>query len=183
MCDEDIIELYFRREEAAIARTREEYGRLIQSVAYNILRNAEEAEECENDVYLRAWDSIPPTRPERLCAYLCTISRRTALNRYKYNNAAKRGEALSTEELGDTIRSSLSAEDGLSESELSALLNRFLEKQDKTTRIIFMRRFWMSETVSETSAALHVSESMVKSRVSRTLKKLREFLSENGYDV
>lgn len=183
MCDEDIIELYFRRDETAIAKTREEYGRLIQSVAFNILRNPEEAEECENDVYLRAWESIPPTRPERLAAYLCTISRRTALNRYKYNNAAKRGEALSTEELGDTIRSSFGAEDGLSENELSALLNRFLEKQDKITRVIFMRRFWMSETIAETAGTLHVSESMVKSRVSRTLKKLREFLLENGYDV
>lgn len=183
MCDEEIIELYFQRSEAAISKTREQYGRLIQSVSYNILRNAEEAEECENDVYLRAWDSIPPTRPEHLSAYLCTISRRVSLNRYKYNNAAKRGEALPIDELGDTIRSGMSAEDRFTESELTALLNSFLEEQDANSRVIFMRRFWMNESNPEIAKHLHVSESMVKSRISRTLKKLRAYLEENGYSI
>lgn len=183
MCDEEIIELYFKRDETALAKTREQYGRLIQSVSYSILKNSEEAEECENDVYLRAWDSIPPTRPEHLAAYLCTISRRVSLNRYKYNNAAKRGEALPIDELGDTVRSGLSAEDSLSENELSALLNKFLEAQDSNTRVIFMRRFWLSESNTEIAKHLHASESMVKSRISRTLKKLRAFLEDEGYNV
>lgn len=183
MCDEEIIELYFSRDEAAIAKTREQYGRLIHSVSYGILRSAEDAEECENDVYLKAWDSIPPTRPEHLAAYLCTISRRVSLNRYKYNNAAKRGEALPIDELGDTIRSGLSAEDKLTENELTALLNQFLEKQDQSTRVIFMRRFWLNEANPEIAKRLHVSESMVKSRISRTLKKLRKFLEDEGYNV
>ncbi len=183
MSDDEIIEMYFARNETALAETREQYGRLIRSVSYSILKNAEEAEECENDVYLRAWESIPPTRPEHLAAYLCTISRRVSLNRYKYNNAAKRGEALPIDDLGDTIRGGFSAEDMLSENELSALLNKFLEAQDVNTRVIFMRRFWMNESNQEIAKRLRVTESMVKSRVSRTLKKLRAFLENEGYEV
>ena len=183
MSDDEIIELYFARNEAALAHTAEQYGRLIQSIAYGILKNIEEAEECENDVLLRAWESIPPTRPEHLAAYLCTISRRVSLNRYKYNNAAKRGEALPIDELGETIRGSFCAEDLLSENELSDLLNRFLEAQDANSRVIFMRRFWANESNKDIAKRLNVSESMVKSRISRTLKKLRSFLESAGYDV
>lgn len=184
MCDEDIIALFFERSEKALEEVRAQYGRLIQSVSYSILHSTEDAEECENDVYLRAWESIPPTKPEHLSAYLCVIARRTAINRYKYNHAAKRGEdALPLEELSECIRGGMSAEDRLSEKELSALLNDFLEGQDVNTRVIFMRRFWLGENISQISARLNVSDSMVKSRISRTLKKLRGFLESHGYSV
>lgn len=184
MCDEDIIALFFERSEKALSEVRAQYGRLIQSVLYSILHSQEDAEECENDVYLHAWESIPPTKPEHLSAYLCVIARRTAINRYKYYHAAKRAEdALPLEELGECIRGGMSAEDRLNEKELSALLNDFLESQDKNTRVIFMRRFWLGESIQQISARLNASESMVKSRISRTLKKLRGFLESHGYSV
>ncbi len=183
MYDEDILTLFFQRDEKALSETRTRYGRLILSVADGILRNREESEECENEVYLRAWNSIPPARPQHLSAYLCKIARGVALDRWDYNHAAKRGEALPIEELEEFLRCGESAEDRLSESELTALLNSFLKAQDYNTRVIFLRRFWFSDSIAEIAKRLHVSQSMVKTRISRTLKKLREFLRENGYEV
>lgn len=181
--DEEIIEKLFSRDESAVSEIRTTYGRLINSVAYGILRSREDAEECENEVYMRAWSGIPPARPNSLSAYLCKIARSAALDRYRHEHAAKRGETLPIEELENCIRSDSSAEDRHSERELTALLNRFLKAQDYNTRVIFLRRFWFSDSISEIAKRLHVSESMVKSRISRTLKKLREFLANEGYGL
>lgn len=179
--DEEIIELLFSRDESAVSKIKALYGRLIYSVAYGVLRSAEDAEECENEVYMRAWSGIPPANPRSLSAYLCKIARCTALDKYRRGHCAKRGEALPIEDLENCIRSDSSAEDRYSEQELTALLNRFLKSQDYNTRVIFLRRFWFSDSISEISKRLHVSESMVKSRISRTLKKLREYLKSQGY--
>lgn len=181
--DAEILELYRKRDEKAISRTKERYGRLINSVAANILKSAQDAEECENEVYLRAWNSIPPASPQRLAAYLCRIARGVALDRYDYNHAAKRGEALPLEELEDYLGVRSDAEDRLSEKELTGLLNSFLKAQDYNTRVIFLRRYWFSDSVSDIARRLHVSQSMVKSRVSRTLKKLKQYLIDMGYDL
>lgn len=181
--DEEIVEMLFGRDEAAVAEIKAQYGRLIYGVAYGILRSAEDAEECENEVYMRAWTGIPPTRPRSLSAYLCKIARGAALDRYRHDHAAKRGEALPIEELENCISSGATAEDRHSERELTALLNRFLKAQDYNTRVIFLRRYWFSDSVSDIAKRLHASESMVKSRLSRTLKKLREYLASEGYNT
>lgn len=184
MTDEEITELFFERNEEGITAARKSYGRLLRSVAYGVLRSEQDAEECENEALLRAWNNIPPARPERLCAYLCRIARRLALDRYDYTRAAKRsGETLPIDELSEIIGSGTDAADRLSERELTRLLNEFLKKQDYNTRVIFMRRYWFGETSAEIAKRLHASESMVKSRISRTLKKLREYLRKEGYDI
>ena len=184
MNDEQITELLFSRDESGIAALRESYGRLLKSVAYGILRSEQDAEECENETLLRAWNSIPPARPQRLAAYLCRIARRLALDRYDYNNAAKRsGAALPIDELAECVGGSSGAEDLLTENELTRLLNEFLRAQDYNTRVIFMRRYWFGDSTKDIAKRLHASESMVKSRISRTLKRLREHLRKEGYDI
>lgn len=183
MNDEDLLTMYFERDEKALSETRARYGRLIRSVAFGILRSSEDAEECENDVYLRAWNSIPPARPNHLSAYLCKISRGVAIDRWNYLHAAKRGEALPLEELEEALKGTENAEDRFSENRLTELLNSFLKAQDYTTRVIFLRRFWFCDSIADTAKLLHVSQSMVKTRISRTLKKLREYLRENGCDI
>ncbi len=184
MNDEQITELLFARDESGIAALRESYGRLLKSVAYGVLRSEQDAEECESETLLRAWNSIPPARPQRLAAYLCRIARRLALDRYDYNRAAKRsGEVLPIDELAEYIGGSSDAEDLLTENELTRLMNEFLRGQDYNTRVIFMRRFWFGDTTKEIAKRLHASESMVKSRISRTLKRLREYLRKEGYDI
>ena len=182
--DEEIIDMLNRRDERGISAMRESYGRLLKSLAYGILRNEQDAEECESEALLRAWNSIPPEQPELLCAYLCRITRRLALDRYDYNHAAKRsGETLPVDELAEMIGGSSDAADRLGEKELTRLLNEFLSKQDRITRVIFMRRYWFGDTIAQTAGMLRASESMVKSRISRTLKRLREFLRKEGYDL
>ncbi|MGN0649240.1 MAG: RNA polymerase sigma factor [Oscillospiraceae bacterium] len=181
MKDDEIISQFRARDENAIEHTRQKYGRLIRSVAMGILRSAEDSEECENEVYLRAWNSIPPTIPLYLSAYLCKISRSVAIDRYNYNHAAKRGEALSIDELSEYLSSGMSAEDKLTESELTRLLNSFLKSQDYNTRVIFLRRYWFADSIKEIAQRLHISEGTVKVRLSRTNKKLRDYLNKNGY--
>lgn len=184
MTDNEIVSLFESRDESGLTAAREQYGNLLRSVARGILRSEQDAEECESEALLRAWNSIPPAKPERLCAYLCRIARRLALDRLDYNSAQKRSaETLPIDELAEYIGGSSDAADRLSERELSGLLNGFLRAQDKTTRVIFMRRYWFGDTTAEIAKLLHASESMVKSRISRTLKKLREYLRKEGYDL
>lgn len=184
MTDNQIVSLFESRDESGLTAAREQYGNLLRSVARGILRSEQDAEECESEALLRAWNSIPPAKPERLCAYLCRIARRLALDRLDYNSAQKRSaETLPIDELAECIGGSSDAADRLSERELSGLLNGFLRAQDKTTRVIFMRRYWFGDTTAEIAKLLHASESMVKSRIFRTLKKLREYLRKEGYDL
>lgn len=183
MTDHEIVKLYLERNESAISETKSAYGRLLQSIAFNILQNKQDAEECENETCLKAWNSIPPNKPQRLSAYLCKIARRLALDRYDYNTAAKRGSTLPLEELEECLAASGCAEDRLTENTLAELLNGFLSRSDYNTRVIFMRRFWFGESISDIAKNLHASESMIKSRISRTLKKLREYLKKEGYNL
>ncbi len=183
MTDKEIVGLYLSRDENAISETKASYGRLLQSIAYNILHNTQDAEECENETCLKAWNSIPPNKPQRLCAYLCKIARRLALDRYDYNTAAKRRGSIPLDELEECISSVYSAEDRLAATALGELLNKFLDSRDYNTRVIFMRRFWFGENISEIAQHLHATESMVKSRISRTLKQLKIFLEKEGYNI
>ena len=180
MTDEEILDLYFSRSEAAISETRRNYGRLIRSTACGILRNNESAEECENDTYLRAWNSIPPARPQKLRAYLCKIARSAAFDRYDRAHAQKRGSACPLEELEEFIGVG-GAEDRLAERELTEHINAFLGGLEKKSRIIFLRRYWFWDEIPEISERLDMSGSAVKTRLSRTLKKLRKYLADNGY--
>ncbi len=183
MTDENIVQLYLSRDETAIEETKTAYGRLLQSVAYNILHSKEDAEECENETYIRTWNSIPPNKPQRLCAYICKIARRLALDRYDYNTAAKRGTPLPIEELSDVLAAAGCAEDRLTETEFTELVNGFLGKSDRDTRVIFIKRFWFGYSIAEIAQQLNASESKIKTRISRTLKKLREHLKKEGYDI
>ncbi len=183
MTDSEIVQLYINRDERAVHETKLAYRRLLYGIAYNILHNKEDAEECENDTCVKAWNSIPPNRPQRLCAYLCRIVRRLALDRYDYNNAAKRGTALPLEELEDFFASCGCAEDRLDEHALAELLNSFLRECDRDSRVIFLRRYWFGDSISDIAKQLHCTESRIKSRLSRTNKRLREFLRAEGYSV
>ncbi len=181
MTDEEILDLYFSRSEAAISETQRLYGRLIRSVARGILRSDEAAEECENDTYLRAWNNIPPTRPQKLRAYLCRIARGLAFDRYDRDHAQKRGSACPLDELEQVLSAAGGAEDSLAERELTELLNGFLASLDRKSRVIFLRRYWFWDDVPEIALRMEMSESAVKTRLSRTMKKLRQKLNENGY--
>ena len=183
MQDSRIIELYFARDQEAISATSEKYNNYCMKIAMNILQNPGDSEECVNDTYLAAWNSIPPSRPERLSAYLARLTRNLSLNRYKARMAERRGGgefALSLDELDDCI-----ADDSprFGEEELGALISEFLYTRPKETRQVFVRRYFYSDSVAAISARFRMSESKVKSILHRTRSSLKEFLAEHGISV
>ncbi|MBO7195828.1 MAG: sigma-70 family RNA polymerase sigma factor [Clostridia bacterium] len=179
MDDNKIIELYFARDERAIEETRASYGRLIYSVAYNILTSAPDSEECENDTYLRTWESIPPTRPNIFSAYLSRISRNLALNRLRDE---KRRRPLGTELIIDELAEALpdTAGDPIEEMELREALNGFLESLGKTARMIFVKRYFYMRQVKEIARELGISAGSVKITLWRVRKSLRDYLESRG---
>ena len=181
--DADIVSLYFDRSEEAIAASQLKYGRTCHTVAYNILHSDEDAEECVSDTWLRAWNAIPPEKPARLGAWLSAVPRRLALSRYAYKTAAKRygGVESSLEELSECIPDgSITVAD---EVAISNAINGFLSSLPARTRMIFMRKYWYMDSVTDISTAFHVSESSVKITLHRTREKFRKYLEKEGITV
>ena len=181
--DEEIVNLYFDRSEEAIAACQIKYGKSCHTVAYNILHSDEDAEECVNDTWLRAWNSIPPERPTRLGAWLSTVTRRLALTRYEKKTAAKRngGMEASLEELSECVTAgSLTIAD---EVALSEAINGFLASLPTRTRMIFMRKYWYMDSIADIAKALGMGESAVKVTLHRTREKFRKHLAKEGITV
>ena len=162
MEDSKIIDLYFERSQSAIKETHEKYGHYCHTIAYNVLYSYEDAEECVNDTYLRAWKSIPPHRPSRLSAFLGKITRNLALDRYDSRTAKKREcpLELALEEISECVPD-VSAERESDGGVLRDAINSFLASLPRRTRIIFMQRYWYLSSISEISASLGISESNV----------------------
>ncbi len=179
MDDNKIIELYFMRDEDAITQTKEFYGERLKVLAYCILRSSEDAEECENDTYMKAWESIPPQKPQHFFAYLAKICRNTALKMAEKQKAEKRSAVIVelSHELSECLPDKYSLED-TAEQELGESISEFLKSVSKENRVIFIRRYFLSETISDISKALGISESKVKSSLFRTRNKLRDYLSK-----
>lgn len=185
MEDSRIIDLYFERSEEAITQTALKYGRLCRSIAMNITGSYEDAQECENDTYVAAWNAIPPTRPNLFSAFLSRIARNIALNRYEYNKAGKRNHQfdLVLEELEECLASSYSVEDTYITGEVAGMINAFLEKLKTETRVMFVRRYYYADSVKEIAGRLAVSESKVKTTLFRVRQDLKEYLEAQGVQV
>ena len=182
MEDSKIIELFNKRDEKAIAQTKEQYGKQLRALAYRILRNTEDAEECENDTYLKAWRSIPPQQPTYLFAYLSRMCRNNALQRLERSQAKKRCAEIV--ELSDELAACLPDNRSLQEMEereLAEIISTFLRTLSQESRMIFVRRYYLSESVTDITEALKVSESKVKSSLFRTRNKLKKYLSKEEY--
>ncbi len=184
MEDSRIIDLYWARSQDAVTETKNRYGRLIYSIAMKILMIREDADECENDTYLRAWNSMPPQRPDILSAFLGKITRNLALDRYEREHAQKRGGSqipLILDELEECIPA------GRGGSELSVemrdILNRFLEGQTETARKVFLRRYWFGDSVKEIARMYDLGESRVKMTLLRSRNTLREYLETEGVSI
>ena len=178
--DAEIVELYFARSEQAITESERKYGLTCHRIAYNVLRSDEDAEECVNDTWLRAWNAIPPDRPLRLGAYLKTITRRLALTRYGHRHAARRfgGVEESLEELAECIpENCLSVVD---EVIIRMAVNSFLASLPVRTRMIFLRKYWYLDSVEDIAKAFGMSESAVKVSLHRTREKFRKWLAKEG---
>ena len=184
MNDMEIIEMYFRRDENAIRQTEIKYGVFCRSLAYNILQIHEDAEECVNDTYLSTWNSIPPTIPTILSAFLGKITRNLAFNKYKHNHVMKRGNgeiAVVLDELAECVSGVDDVEQEIDRRELVATINSFLETLPPKKRNIFICRYWYSDSVSSIARRYEMTESNVSVTLNRLRSKLKEYLSERGY--
>ena len=182
MDDQKIVELYWERSETAVEETQKKYGRYCYSIANRILRSELDAEECVNDTYVRAWESMPPERPSVLSGFLGRITRNLALNRYDYNRAQKR-DALSTVE-SEYWECMPSAEGSIEdEVALGRALDAFLAGLPSQTRIVFLRRYWYACTIREIAKSTALSESNVKVILHRTRKELKEYLQREGIGI
>jgi RNA polymerase sigma-70 factor (ECF subfamily) len=186
MDDDKIIALYHERSEQAISQTAAKYGKYCAKIAYNILHSREDSEECVNDTWLKAWNSMPPSAPKILSAFLGKITRNLSVNRVLHDNARKRGSGeffLALDELSECIPSENSAEAAFEEKALCELISRFLAAQTAENRRIFMQRYWYLFSVKKIAEHYSLSESAVKMRLLRMREELREILIKEGYTV
>jgi RNA polymerase sigma-70 factor (ECF subfamily) len=179
MEDSTILALYWDRVEDAVTFTKEKYGALCRSIARRLLTDERDVDECESDVYIRAWNSIPPERPSCLSAWLARVARNAALDRIRYNAAACRSSALT--EAFEELEPWLVTAEGdpqrvLDVKELRRVLNGFLRTQSPEVRQFFLRRYWYGESVQEIAQAYGVKESKVKTSLFRTRERLRKEL-------
>ncbi len=186
MEDEEIVELFLKREESALAETADKYGRRLASLAKHITQDEFTADECVNDTYLEAWNSIPPNEPRNyLYPFLARITRHISLNRCEKTHALKRsGQYV---DLGDELDECFAAPDStesvVDDMVLKESLNRFLAGLDEERRNIFLRRYWFFDEISEIAERTGYSESKIKSMLMRLRGKLREHLENEGIGV
>lgn len=184
MDDSRIIELYFARDEQAIQETEQKYGRLCHGIAYNILQNAEDTEECVNDTFAAVWNAIPPAKPDNFIAFVCKIARNVSLKRLEFLRREKRSAniTLSFEEL-DCILPDADASVNLDDEELGRLINKFLLAQKEDTRNVFLRRYFFFDSIEDVAKRYGFSNTKVKNMLFSTRKKLKDFLTKEGFQI
>lgn len=185
MEDSMIIEMYWNRNESAIEETDKKYGSYCFAVANNILNSKEDSDECVNDTWLRAWNAIPPKKPERFRVFLAKITRNLSFDKYKMKNASRRkGEMLYIlDELSECISSGNTADDELDMKLLSESINSFLKTISERDRTVFLRRYFYAEAVTEIAERMYITPNNVSAILARSRAKLREHLTKEGFEI
>ncbi len=182
MEDSQIIDLYFRREEQAIAETKAKYGRLCLKIAKNILSDEEDAKECLNTVLYTAWKKIPPATPEKFGAWLGKVVRNTALSLYRKSHAEKRysGIELLLEELSEIIPDSSNVETQSDERELSKTISNWLLTLKQNDRAVFVRRYWLGISLKDLAAEQGINPNKLAQKMLKLRRSLKEYLQKEG---
>ncbi len=184
--DNRIVELFLLRDETAIKQTIEKYGSRLRFLAYGIVNDLQTAEECENDTYMEAWNTIPPHEPrDYLYAFLARITRHISLNRCRDRRRLKRSAFISelSTEMEQCIPSPNDVECRIDDMALGEAINNFLSKLGEEKRNIFVRRYWYLDSVADISKRYDLSESKVKITLFRCRNGLREHLEKEGYTL
>ena len=181
MQDCNIVDLYWQRDERAIKETASKYGSYCYRIAYDILYSELDAEECVNDTYLKAWETMPPHKPEKLSTFLGKITRNLALNRYIHDRAQKRNKATDVvfDELAELIPDGMTSHMP-EEVALKDVINRFVASLPSLTRVLFVRRYWYVSSIRDIAADYGLSQGYVKVMLLRTRKKFKAFLEKEG---
>ena len=182
MDDAKIVELYFRRDEKAIEETDFKYKNYQFSIAYNLVHGKRDCEECLNDTYLAAWNAMPPSRPNVLKAFLTTIVRRIAINRYHSNLRHSEMQA-SLDELNGILADDTRVEEEVNAKELGLTLSRCLRSLPARRRFLFLSRYYIAQPIDTIAKAVGLSRSMVNKELAAIRKALKEQLESEGYTL
>ena len=183
MTDNEIVELFFARSENAIKLISEKYHAYCYRISFQILSNKEDCEECVNDTWLRAWNAMPDDRPAILSAFLGAITRNLSLDRYRKLHTAKRGKG-EVEFIFDELTDQVDKKEPshyIEEQELVACINHFLKNLPKEHRVMFVRRYWYFDNITEIAERCACSEGKVKTTLFRVRGKLLDYLKKEGY--
>lgn len=186
MNDQMIISLLYERSEKAIQELGNKYGKNCKAIAFRVLQNEQDAEECVNDACLAVWNTIPPQKPAILSAYIYKITRNLSVNRYHFNTAKKRNNHYDVimEEVEEYLIGKENVEDEVLTKELSAHIQLFLKKLSKEDRMLFVQRYWFLKSVPELARDMGKTQNSVNVRLLRIREKLREYLRREGlYDT
>ena len=186
MEDNRIIELYWQRDESAIAQTQLKYGAYCMAIARRILDRTEDAEECVNDALLRVWNAIPPGRPRHFGLFLAKITRNLAFNRFQENRAGKRGGGeinLVLDELAEVVPDGSDVEDEVIAAQLRECIRRFASGLPEREVQMFIRRYFCMESVEQIAGRLNITPNHASVSLSRIRKKLRDCLEKEGFSL
>lgn len=184
MQDEEIVALYWRRDENAIRETERKYGRYLSKIAYNILTDYEDSKESVNDTYLKAWNSMPPHKPDFLAAYLGKIIRQQSIDIYRSRNREKRKAseyALSLSELEECVSGGDTTGQTMDGYLLAEAINAYLYKLPQEERSTFVGRYYYMDSIKEISDYQGMSQSKVKTLLYRTRQGLKKYLEQEGF--
>ncbi|MBQ1931246.1 MAG: sigma-70 family RNA polymerase sigma factor [Lachnospiraceae bacterium] len=181
MEDSHIIQLFFDRAERAIEALSVKYGKLCYRIAYNILTDHADAEECENDTYLRVWNTVPPTWPDNLRAYVSRIVRNLALDRVRYQNRHKRSVTVESflSELSECVPAAVSVEADADDTAVRAV-TAYLNTLDELTRVLFVRRYFFMDSIEMLARQFGMNASSVSTKLTRTRARLKTYLEQEG---
>ncbi len=186
MNGETIVDLYLQKDEKAIFESSSKYGTKLKRISFNIVQNISDAEECENDTYLSAWNSIPPNSPKQyLFSFLAKIIRNLSINLYNKNHTQKRYANIVelTKEMEECIPSPNDEVCKITETELAESISKFLKTLAKEEQAVFVTRYWYSEPIKEVTNKFGISESKTKSMLMRTRNKLKKHFESEGLEL
>lgn len=183
--DENIIDLFFERDQQGIRELDLKYGKNCYSLSYHILNSKEDAEECVNDAYLGAWNAIPPTRPNPLLSYIMKIVRNISIKIYWKKEAAKRSGhyTVALQEIEGCLADRQTVEDAVEVKALARIIEDFLDTLPPENRVIFLRRYWFADSYQDIAALVGLSEKNISVRLTRIREKMKRYLIERGVFV
>ncbi len=183
--DRQIVDLYLERDESAIQMSKIKYGAYILTIAMNILKSKEDADECENDTYLSAWNSIPPKEPTNLKLFLGRITRNLSIDMYRKNTSKKRGDGMETllSELDECAPGNSAIDTEVDIRSLTCVINEFLHAQPKEKRVMFVKRYWYGQSISDIARSMGISDSNVATTLFRVRAELKDWLLKEGVSV
>ena len=183
MDDRRIVELFLERSEEAILETDIKYGRYCHKIAFNVLGNDEDSEECVNDAYMRAWGSIPPNEPDSMASYIGRITRNLALDKLRQKQSDKRGNGevpVVLDELAECVSGHDELERRQDSAEIAAAIDSFLNELNSVERGVFMRRYWMMEPIADVANRYDISVSKTTTMLFRLRNRLKKHFMNEG---